>query len=76
MGIIEKNTYQSFKNIVSHPIQSYLLELCIGELVKTFISPTAAGFQQKDLAPTYLQLPLRQWGAGNVYLVVLSKAKR
>ena len=27
-------------------------------------------------APTYLQLPLRQWGAGNVYLLVLSKAKR
>ena len=27
-------------------------------------------------APSYLQLPLRQWGAGNVYLLVLSKAKR
>ena len=26
--------------------------------------------------PTYLQLPLRQWGAGNFYLLVLSKAKR
>jgi hypothetical protein len=25
-----------------------------------------------DLAGTYLQLPLRQWGAGNVYLLVLS----
>ena len=24
-----------------------------------------------DLARTYLQLPLRQWGAGNVYLLVL-----
>ena len=23
-------------------------------------------------ARTYLQLPLRQWGAGNVYLLVLS----
>jgi hypothetical protein len=23
-------------------------------------------------AGTYLQLPLRQWGAGNVYLLVLS----
>ena len=29
-----------------------------------------------DLAPSDLQLPLRQWGAGNVYLLVLSKAKR
>ena len=29
-----------------------------------------------DFAPKYLQLPLRQWGAGNVYLLVLSKAKR
>ena len=27
-------------------------------------------------APTYLQLPLRQWGTGNVFLLVLSKAKR
>ena len=27
-------------------------------------------------APSDLQLPLRQWGAGNVYLLVLSKAKR
>jgi hypothetical protein len=23
------------------------------------------------MAQTYLQLPLRQWGAGNVYLLVL-----
>ena len=27
-------------------------------------------------APSDLQLPLWQWGAGNVYLLVLSKAKR
>ena len=27
------------------------------------------------LARTYLQLPLRQWGAGNVYLLVLSSWK-
>ena len=27
---------------------------------------------QKYSAQTYLQLPLRQWGAGNVYLLVLS----
>jgi len=26
----------------------------------------------EDIARTYLQLPLRQWGAGNVYLLVLS----
>ena len=26
-------------------------------------------------AQTYLQLPLRQWGAGNVYLLVLSSWK-
>ena len=30
---------------------------------------------QKDQARTYLQLPLRQWGAGNVYLLVLSTWK-
>ena len=28
-----------------------------------------------DLAGTYLQLPLRQWGVGNVYLLVLSSWK-
>ena len=27
-------------------------------------------------APTCLQFPLKQWGADNVYLLVLSKAKR
>ena len=26
---------------------------------------------ERDNAWTYLQLPLRQWGAGNVYLLVL-----
>ena len=30
---------------------------------------------QEDTAQTYLQLPLRQWGAGNVYLLVLSSWK-
>ena len=29
----------------------------------------------QDTARTYLQLPLRQWGAGNVYLFVLSSWK-
>jgi hypothetical protein len=29
------------------------------------------GFAENK-ARTYLQLPLRQWGAGNVYLLVLS----
>jgi hypothetical protein len=28
-----------------------------------------------DLSRTYLQIPLRQWGAGNVYLLVLSSWK-
>ena len=33
-------------------------------------------FVMKGLnARTYLQLPLRQWGAGNVYLLVLSSWK-
>ena len=30
---------------------------------------------QIDPARTYLQLPLWQWGAGNVYLIVLSSWK-
>ena len=29
----------------------------------------------QSVVPTYLQLPLRQWDAGNVYLLVLSKGK-
>jgi hypothetical protein len=28
-------------------------------------------FQLDNTARTYLQLPLRQWGAGNVYLLML-----
>ena len=28
-----------------------------------------------EMAQMYLQLPLRQWGAGNVYLLVLSSLK-
>ena len=30
---------------------------------------------RQDEARTYLQLPLRQWGASNVYLLVLSSRK-
>ena len=30
---------------------------------------------QSQMARTYLQLTLRQWGAGNVYLLVLSSWK-
>ena len=32
-------------------------------------------FYKSAQARTYLQLPLRQWGAGNVYLLVLSSWK-
>ena len=32
-------------------------------------------YQMALNAWTYLQLPLRQWGAGNVYLLVLSSWK-
>ena len=31
--------------------------------------------KETDHARTYLQLPLQQWGAGNVYLLVLSSWK-
>ena len=39
------------------------------------VIPEVASFKEEDLAWTYLQLPLRQWGAGNVYLIVLSSWK-
>ena len=36
------------------------------------ITSTFRGKNVIDKARMYLQLPLRQWGAGNVYLLVLS----
>ena len=33
-------------------------------------------YEKAENAPSDLQLPLRQWGASNVYLLELSKAKR
>ena len=32
-------------------------------------------YLEPDTAQAYLQLPLRQWNAGNVYLLVLSSWK-
>ena len=40
----------------------------------TFWSKIYVGMQGVG-AQTYLQLPLQQWGAGNVYLLVLSSWK-
>ena len=44
------------------------------------IFPEGSWFQYRnnilnDSAQTYLQLPLRQWGAGNVYFLVLYSLK-
>ncbi len=39
------------------------------------INSSSMGIFNIVLARTYLQLPLRQWGAGNVYLLVLSSWK-
>ena len=49
------------------PLKSFLLQLEIGkqEEISTKI------FFGCTIARTYLQLPLWQWGAGNVYLLVL-----
>ena len=35
----------------------------------------SVGINTNGNAPMYLQLPLQQWGVGNVYLLVLSKAR-
>ena len=48
---------------------SFLL-IIISKRKKCFINSSPA-----NSARTYLQLPLRQWGAGNVYLLVLSNWK-
>ena len=57
----------------------------IGDIASWFLQQTSAGLslfnmamqveilsEVPNIAPTYLQLPLRHWGAGNVYLLVLS----
>ena len=36
------------------------------------ISSAVSNFYETEIARTYLQLPLWQWGAGIVYLLVLS----
>ena len=38
--------------------------------LKVFIHKLRSGLNLVEQARTYLQLPLRQWGAGNVYLLV------
>ena len=44
-------------------------------LVNAIIDILVSCNQATDRAQTYLQLPLQQWGAGNVYLLVLSSWK-
>ena len=46
-------------------LKKYLIEVHVHENKNT----------ASNTARTYLQLPLRQWGAGNVYLLVLSSWK-
>ena len=41
----------------------------LAEAKSFYISPAVS------YGPTYLELPLRQWGASNVYLLVLSSWK-
>ena len=47
--------------------------------VLLYFANMKSGIQKNNwrakIARTYLQLPLRQWGAGNVYLLVLSSWK-
>ena len=50
-----------------------MLSLVENELVKK--NPLQDLLSSVNTARTYLQLPLRQWGAGNVYLLVLSSWK-
>ena len=50
-------------------------EVLPGKYVQNFPKPSSTITQVTIIAPTYLQHPLRQWGASNVYVLVLSKAK-
>ena len=47
----------------------------VNKIVSTNILITSVDKTKGGLARTYLQLPLRQWGVGNVYLLVLSSWK-
>ena len=48
----------------------------LNQILHLMSSSKSVLFSLSLIAPSDLQLPLRQWGAGNVYLLVLSKAKR
>ena len=52
---------------------------CFDNIVTTYLVKSFYKFSltvtHLGIARTYLQLPLRQWGAGNVYLLVLSSWK-
>ena len=51
-----------------------VIYMFIGNGHLTYVWPLAL-VKSNIIAWTYLQLPLRQWGAGNVYLLVLSSWK-
>ena len=59
---------------LTYIIKSSYNILCKGLKFSDFFTLCSKAKHSRTLynARTYLQLPLRQWGAGNVYLLVLS----
>ena len=54
-------------------ISSALIRNCHNSRIKGLLDKQVNEVQKVHKVRTYLQLPLRQWGASNVYLLVLSK---
>ena len=73
-----------FKKIYNNWISQHFFHFAFLKKITTtgsslFISPNGQGLNDSALSDLHIQLPLRQWAAvaaGNVYLIVLYKAKR
>ena len=67
-----------FISIYTYIVKSEQKQFCklLNQILHLMSSSKSVLFSLSLIAPSDLQLPLRQWGAGNVYLLVLSKSKR
>ena len=62
----------SLNKLIDTQICSHLKQSSVAACLSHSILLAGVAGMQMCLARTYLQLPLRQWGAGNVYLLVFS----
>ena len=81
---VQSKLYQ-IRLLESNKVDHYILPITITEILfsclplyclpKVWPSALAISLQQRETtkARTYLKLPLQQWGAGNIHLLVLSR---